>query len=160
MKFISTSWGIALIGLIAFGVLLYYAPQRPAPSASDAARAAATAPDTDSPEEPSTVIVINKDASAGSALVQDRLCGASSSCQNGEDGIAVAVLIGGTMPATTTTAVVQTDTDCNPDTYGISHCSNILKFADGSLIEVRHDHNMQAYPCLDPGETVTVEPQV
>ncbi|HUX80825.1 MAG TPA: hypothetical protein VMV38_00690 [Candidatus Paceibacterota bacterium] len=112
-----------------------------------------------STEKPHTVIVIAAGETRVSALVQDRACGASSLCKNGTDDIDVGVLKSGVIPKQPTEAVVQTDTNCDPDANGISHCSNILRLADGSLIEVQHDHNMQVYPCLDPGDTVTVESQ-
>lgn len=112
--------------------------------------------DTESAE---TVIVLSNGEQSASPLVAERACGASPLCKNGVDGINVVVLKSGIMPKQKTMAVVKTDTNCDPDAYGISHCSNILELSDGSLIEVQHDHNMQLYPCLDPGDSVTVESQ-
>lgn len=105
------------------------------------------------------VIVIAADAApaAETTLVRSRLCGASPDCRNGENNIDVTVLESGEMPAHAMTAVVETDENCEPDAYSISHCSNQLRLADGRTIEVRHDHNMSRFPCLKPGETVRVE---
>jgi len=69
-----------------------------------------------------------------------------------------AKLIGGTMPAGETEATVLTDEQCQPDEHGISHCLNRLRLPDGSEIEVRHPHNMDAVPCLAPGENVRLVP--
>lgn len=104
-----------------------------------------------------TVIVIAPQAPITSALVRNRLCGAFSHCQNGRDATDVVVLLHGVIPKRPVTAIVETDENCTPDTYGISHCTNALQLPDGRILLVRHDHNMQAYPCLKPGETVTVE---
>ena len=104
-----------------------------------------------------TVIVIAPQAPITSALVRDRLCGAFSHCQNGRDATDVVVLLQGIIPKRPVRAIVETDENCTPDTYGISHCTNALQLPDGRILLVRHDHNMQAYPCLKPGETVTVE---
>ena len=71
-----------------------------------------------------------------------------------------AKLISGTMPTTVVRATVVTDEQCQPDARRISHCLNRLRLADGSEIQVRHPHNMQAVACLAPGETITVVPAV
>ena len=146
--------GVAIAALI--GIMLWFPPSgisKVSENVQTAGVGSGTA------EEPHTVIVVADGEAATSPSVQERACGASSSCKNGVDGIAVGVLKSGVIPTQPTTAVVQTDTNCDPDVYGISHCSNILRLANGNLLEVRHDHNMQVYPCLDPGETVTVEGQ-
>ena len=105
------------------------------------------------------VIVIAADAAPATETkwVRSRLCGASPDCRNGANNIDVTVLESGEMPAHAMTAVVETDENCEPDAYGISHCSNQLRLADGRTIEVRHDHNMSRFPCLKPGEVVAVE---
>jgi hypothetical protein len=56
-------------------------------------------------------------------------------------------------------AVVLTDTRCNPDAGGVSHCLNRMRLADGTLITVQHDHRMMDMPCLSPGEHVTLTPR-
>ncbi len=104
-----------------------------------------------------TVIVIAAGAPVTSARVRGRLCGNFSHCQNGRNAIDVAVLKSGVIPKHRVTAIVETDENCAPDSYGISHCTNALQLPDGSTLVVRHDHNMSVYPCLRPGETVTVE---
>ena len=157
MKNIWLSGGIAALALVGF--LVWQSPPGVSKIPEKVQGAESAGSGSGSTENPHTVIAIAEGEPRTSALTQDRLCGASSLCQNGEGGVDVGVLQSGVIPAQPTTAIVQTDTNCNPDAYGISHCSNILRLADGSLIEVRHDHNMQAYPCLDPGETVTIESQ-
>ncbi len=106
-----------------------------------------------------TVIVIED----GKPIVADaarlRLCHPWMPCKNGKDNIDVVVLRKGTMPLKPLKAVVETDENCDADIYGNSHCSNRMKLSNGQVIEVQHDHNMQFYPCLVPGEVVQVGPQ-
>ena len=103
------------------------------------------------------VIVIAKGAVPRSGAVADRLCGDSSGCINGKNAVDVVVLQRGAIPGRPIRAIVETDLNCAPDYYGISHCTNDLLLADGTRLQVRHDHNMQIYPCLKPGEIVMVE---
>jgi hypothetical protein len=56
-------------------------------------------------------------------------------------------------------AVVLTDTRCNADAMGVSHCLNVMRLANGTVITVVHDHRMMDMPCLDPGEHVTLTPR-
>jgi hypothetical protein len=56
-------------------------------------------------------------------------------------------------------ATVLSDTRCNPDANGVSHCVNRMRLADGSVITVQHDHRMMSMPCLSPGEHVVLTPQ-
>jgi hypothetical protein len=52
--------------------------------------------------------------------------------------------------------VVLSDTDCEPDAQGLSHCHNGIALANGSTIIVTDTHLMSRYRCLRPGETVDV----
>ena len=54
--------------------------------------------------------------------------------------------------------IVLTDTRCNPDRNGVSHCLNVIRLANGKTILVVHDHMMMFMPCLSPGEHVIVGP--
>ena len=103
------------------------------------------------------VIIISQDTAIRSDEVQSRLCRASANCENCKDAVDVVVLQSGDTPSRPIRADVQTDTNCMPDPYGISHCINQLELADGRSLVVRHDHNMRLYPCLTPGEVVEVE---
>ena len=102
------------------------------------------------------VVVVRPRQPTTSPLVRARECRTGLACENGAGGIDVAVLLAGTPPAIATTATVLTDTNCMPDPAGISHCHNVLRLADGSMITVRHDHDMRRYPCFTAGETVRV----
>ena len=106
-----------------------------------------------------TVIVIDASKPITSAEVRSRLCRPWIICRNGKDNIDIVVLKNGQMPLRPTKAVVQTDEDCAPDLYGDSHCTNRLRLSNGQMIEVKHHHNIQIYPCLTPGETVEIEPE-
>lgn len=55
-------------------------------------------------------------------------------------------------------ATVLTDSRCNPDAQGVSHCLNRLRLANGAVVTVVHDHKMMDMPCLSPGEHVTLSP--
>jgi hypothetical protein len=55
-------------------------------------------------------------------------------------------------------AVVLTDTRCNPDAMGVSHCLNRMRLANGTVVTVVHDHRMMDMPCLSPGEHVMLTP--
>jgi hypothetical protein len=54
------------------------------------------------------------------------------------------------------TGTVMTDTDCDPDALGLSHCHNIIDLGNGRRIEVENTHNMPVHPCLSPGQRLTV----
>jgi hypothetical protein len=69
-----------------------------------------------------------------------------------------AALLEGAPPAAPTVGTVLTDTNCEPDFSGISHCRNELRLDGGRKITVRHDHDMQRYSCLSPGEKVEILP--
>lgn len=74
---------------------------------------------------------------------------------SGTGGLLIASLVSGQVPVGATSAVVQTDSNCQPDKNGISHCFNELSF-DGVRVVVQHHHNMSDTPCLTPGETVNL----
>ena len=66
-------------------------------------------------------------------------------------------LMNGTVPRMMR-ATVLTDTRCDPDAVGVSHCLNRMRLGNGMMITVVHDHRMLDMPCLSPGERVTVTP--
>lgn len=77
-------------------------------------------------------------------------------CVNGVAGIEVVYAISGTLPARPQLGTVLTDTNCQADSYGVSHCLNRIRLATGRVIVVRHDHSMMNDPCLAQGERVRV----
>jgi len=54
--------------------------------------------------------------------------------------------------------VVLSDTRCNPDQMGVSHCLNRIRLANGKTILVVHNHRMMNMPCLSPGEHIFLRP--
>lgn len=52
--------------------------------------------------------------------------------------------------------VVATDTNCDPDALGLSHCHNRIDLGSGRSIEVIHTHLMSRNPCLQPGQRVSI----
>ncbi len=72
---------------------------------------------------------------------------------SGINGVLMASLVSGQLPAEATQATVQTDTNCTPDPQGVSHCLNQLTI--GTLeVTIQHHHAMSTTPCLTPSETV------
>lgn len=67
-----------------------------------------------------------------------------------------ALWLSGAQPTAVSTAVVETDENCAPDTNGVSNCTNRLRMSDGALMVIAHPHRMSEVPCLAPGETVKV----
>ena len=51
---------------------------------------------------------------------------------------------------------VMTDTNCEPDAEGLSHCHNIIDLGNGRSIEVIDTHIMSRHPCLSPGQRLTL----
>lgn len=51
---------------------------------------------------------------------------------------------------------VTSDTDCEIDAEGLSHCHNTIKLADGSEITVIDTHNMHRYRCLGAGDRLSL----
>jgi hypothetical protein len=71
------------------------------------------------------------------------------------DKLLMTSLVGGQLPSQAMQAVVQTDSNCQPDEHGVSHCLNELAIGSATVM-VRHHHKMSDVPCLTPGETVTI----
>jgi hypothetical protein len=71
------------------------------------------------------------------------------------DKLLMTSLVGGQLPSQAMQAIVQTDSNCQPDEHGVSHCLNELAIGSVTLM-VRHHHKMSDVPCLTPGETVTI----
>lgn len=61
----------------------------------------------------------------------------------------------GELPAGASLATVLTDTNCEPDAQGVSHCLNELQLESGR-VTVQHHHAMMEVPCMSPGEQVNV----
>ena len=87
---------------------------------------------------------------------RDCLGRGAKTCVNGKDGLELVYAVRGALPKGSVTGKVLTDTNCDPDRVGVSHCLNVIRLAGGKEITVRHDHQMMNDPCLSPGETVRV----
>jgi hypothetical protein len=77
---------------------------------------------------------------------------------NGRGGEHVLQIVRGNAPPAGVRVVgtVVTDTDCDPDANGLNHCHNRIDLADGGSIEVIHNHAMHRYPCLAPGQRMSI----
>ena len=52
--------------------------------------------------------------------------------------------------------VVLTDTRCNPDAQGLSHCHNVIRLKNHQTTKVIDTHNRMHYGCLRIDESVSV----
>ena len=143
---------VATLAVVAIAVALAAARPRAATPTSASTLAAVTMPppeqaavphfiDVKAPGEPRTVVV---------GGMTDSLPGTSN-----EAGYLMTNLRAGQIPTGATTATVLTDTSCEPDADGVSHCLNDLQIGD-AVVTVQHHHQMHSVPCLSPGETVTL----
>ena len=78
---------------------------------------------------------------------------------NGSDGRYVLQVIQGRAPKSgkQIIATVTSDTDCDADAQGLSHCHNNLKLANGTQITVIDSHNMHQFRCLGEGDQLTLK---
>ena len=54
------------------------------------------------------------------------------------------------------TGTVTTDADCDPDAQGLNHCHNDIDLGNGRSIAVINNHTMHRYPCLAPGQRLSI----
>jgi len=78
--------------------------------------------------------------------------------ENGRDGRYLLQFLNGTAPkaGATIAGIVKTDTDCDIDAAGLSHCHNIIEMANGTLMTVIDTHNMHRYRCLGTGDRLSL----
>lgn len=78
--------------------------------------------------------------------------------ENGRDGEYLLQIVEGKAPpvGVRLSGVVTSDTDCDPDAQGLSHCHNGIGLANGSNITVVDNHMMSRRRCLQPGEAVSL----
>ena len=105
-------------------------------------------------EPPSRTVVVSFGQETLPSALRARVCGPRTGCTNGEASLSLVSFVGGDRPPASSLATVLTDTNCDPDAYGTSHCLNALRLADGRSLVVRHSHSMHMFPCLAPGDTV------
>lgn len=78
--------------------------------------------------------------------------------ENGRDGRYLLQVINGDAPNTRKPVIgtVTSDTDCDVDVEGLSHCHNNIKLANGSEITVINTHNMHSNRCLGGGDRLSL----
>ncbi len=76
--------------------------------------------------------------------------------QNGKDGRYFVAVVKGAITQSTA-GVVKTDSNCMPDSQGLSHCHNIIELKNGKLVTIQNTHKMSKYHCLRPGEQVKIQ---
>ena len=132
--------------LVLVAIAVGFATTRPRAAATMPPPGQAAMPhfvDVKAPSEPRTVVV---------GGMTDALPGTSN-----EAGYLMTNLRAGQIPEGATMAKVLTDTNCEPDADGVSHCLNDLQIGN-IIVTVQHHHQMHSVPCLSPGETVTLMP--
>lgn len=137
---------IAAVSLVLVVIAIGAAVSRPQAKVTMPPPAQAAVPhfiDVKAPGEPRTVVV---------GGMSDSLPGTSNAA-----GYLMTNLRSGQIPAGATTATVLTDTNCEPDADGVSHCLNDLQIGN-VVVTVQHHHQMHSVPCLSPGETVMLMP--
>jgi hypothetical protein len=84
----------------------------------------------------------------------------SSWQDNGHDGKYLLKVTNGAGAApavgASSSGVVLSDTNCEPDAEGMNHCRNGIRLANGKTIYVINNHRMARYRCLQPEETVSL----
>ena len=78
--------------------------------------------------------------------------------ENGRDGRYLLQVLQGSAPKAgePVTGTVKSDTDCDADAAGVSHCHNIIELANGTRITVINTHNMHRNRCLGAGDLVSL----
>ncbi len=138
---------VPLVALVAIPLALValavaFVTARPGPTTPPPAQAAVPHfVDVKAPGEPRTVVI---------GAMTDLLPGTSN-----EAGYLMANLRTGQVPEGATTATVRSDSNCQPDADGVSHCLNDLQIGN-VIVTVQHHHQMSSVPCLSPGETVSL----
>lgn len=77
---------------------------------------------------------------------------------NGRDGRYLLQLVQGSFPKTGKPVIgtVTSDTDCDADAEGLSHCRNTIKLSNGSEVTVIDTHEMHRYRCLGAGDQISL----
>lgn len=78
--------------------------------------------------------------------------------QNGHGGKYLLQVVEGRAPKAgkRLSGTVTSDTNCDADAEGLSHCQNIIELTDGSRITVIDTHNMHVNRCMSPGERISL----
>ncbi len=77
---------------------------------------------------------------------------------NGEAGRYFVPIVRGSKLLDPATGIVRTDSNCKPDSQGLSHCYNEIELQSGKIITIQNTHKMSNFHCLYPGEHVNVQP--
>ena len=78
--------------------------------------------------------------------------------ENGSQGRYLLQVLEGKAPKAGTTVIgtVTSDTDCEADAEGLSHCHNAIEMANGSKVTVIDTHAMHTNPCMAPGDRISL----
>jgi hypothetical protein len=132
--------GITLMGALLVVFALMAVQRRPTPPAP-VSHFVEVSPKNQAAAELRTVVI----AKGGQALPH----------MSETEGLLMTSLVSGQLPTGAAQAIVRTDSNCQPDQDGISHCLNELAIGSTTMV-VRHHHRMSEISCLTPGETVNI----
>ncbi|MBK5204590.1 MAG: hypothetical protein JJD98_04025 [Polaromonas sp.] len=78
--------------------------------------------------------------------------------ENGSDGRYLLQIIQGNAPKAGKAVVgkVVSDSDCEADAEGLSHCHNDIELPNGRKITVIDTHEMHRNRCMQPGEQISL----
>lgn len=78
--------------------------------------------------------------------------------ENGRDGRYLLQVIKGKAPKSAKPVIgtVTSDTDCDADADGLSHCHNTIKLPNGKEFTVIDTHNMHQNRCLGAGDKLSL----
>jgi hypothetical protein len=132
---------LILVGILAAALIAMAAQGRPGSSQS-APHFVNVPPATDRMQSPLRTVVM---AESGERLPY----------MSETEGLLMTSLVTGQLPNGAMRATVRTDSNCQPDPEGVSHCLNQMEIGSTTLM-VRHHHKMSEVPCLTPGEMVNI----
>ncbi len=103
------------------------------------------------------IIGFSSFAFAWEPKLPNKVHGPSSWYVNGKAGRYFVPVIQGKI-LSPTSGIVRTDSNCRPDSQGLSHCYNEIELLSGKIITIQNTHQMSKFHCLYPGEHVSVRP--
>jgi len=103
------------------------------------------------------IMAFSLTAFAWEPKIPDGVQGPSSWYLNGQGGRYFVPIVQGRISGRTT-GIVRTDSNCVPDSQGLSHCYNKISLMSGGTITIQNTHKMSSFRCLHPGQRVKIMP--
>lgn len=103
------------------------------------------------------IVGFSSSAGAWEPKLPNGVRGPASWYMNGKGGRYFVPIIRGKLTGQAT-GIIRTDSNCMPDSQGLSHCYNKIELPSGRIITIQDTHKMSNFRCLHPGEQVAVMP--